>query len=143
MSFRESAKQLRKRLSFETWKKGKNLIYRKLLKEAEEKKRRGLQEKIREIERKKASQKASTLRYFYRPMRNSSRRTPCKLFSGIRSDLERERSSAKKRDIYKTTIHQMNILQKEIEEKRVTNAQAFDAWKKQKDMKSKKEKLTM
>lgn len=37
----------------------------------------------------------------------------------------------------------MNILQKEIEEKRVTNAQAFDAWKKQKDMKSKKEKLTM
>lgn len=49
-------------------------MYRKLLKEAEEKKRRGLQEKIREIERKKASQKASTLRYFYRPMRNSSRR---------------------------------------------------------------------
>lgn len=47
---------MRRRLSFESWKKEKNLMYRKLLKEAEEKKQQELQKKLKDIEYKKASQ---------------------------------------------------------------------------------------
>lgn len=47
---------MRRKLSFESWKKEKNLIYRRLLKEVEEEKQRELQKKLKDIECKKASQ---------------------------------------------------------------------------------------
>lgn len=40
-------------------------------------------------------------------------------------------------------IYQIDILQREIEERRVINGQAFDMWKRQKDMKSREAKLIM
>lgn len=59
MLFRKLVKQVRRRLSFESWKKEKNLKYRKLLKKAEEKKQQELQRKLKDIECKKASQEVS------------------------------------------------------------------------------------
>ncbi|EFN76711.1 hypothetical protein EAI_05080 [Harpegnathos saltator] len=111
----ELAKQLRRRLSFDTWKQGKNLIYRGLLKEAEKRKQQELREKICEIERKKA---------YARILRDKETQ-------------QRTETLVKRLQ----TIHQMDMLQREIEERRVMNAQAFDAWKRQKDMKSRRAKL--
>lgn len=50
-----------RRLSFETWKKQKNLIYRKLLKEEEEKKQQELKKKMQEIEYNRVFWEASKL----------------------------------------------------------------------------------
>lgn len=59
MSFRRLVKRVKRRLSFESWRKEKNLMYRKLLKDAEEKKQQELQKKLKDIECKKASQQVS------------------------------------------------------------------------------------
>lgn len=57
---------------------------------------------------------------------------------------EREAQQRKKICIKRLKmIYQMNILQREVEERRVINAQAFDAWKRQKDVKSREAKLIM
>lgn len=58
----------------------------------------------------------------------------------------REKEAQQRRELFTKqlqTIQQMNILQKQIDEKRIINAQAFNIWKKQKDMKLRKAKLTM
>ncbi|KAL0102970.1 hypothetical protein PUN28_018342 [Cardiocondyla obscurior] len=50
-------KPVKRRLSFESWKKEKSLTYRKSLKETEEKKQQELQKKLKNTEYRKASQK--------------------------------------------------------------------------------------
>lgn len=60
ISFRKLIKQVRRKLSFDSWRKEKNLMYRKL-KEAEEKKQQELQKKLKDIECKKVSQEVSIL----------------------------------------------------------------------------------
>lgn len=54
---------MRRKLSFESWKKGKNLMYRRLLKEVEEEKQRELQKKLKDIKCKKASQEVDILSF--------------------------------------------------------------------------------
>ncbi|XP_067209843.1 PH domain-containing protein DDB_G0287875-like [Linepithema humile] len=108
-----------RRLSFESWKKEKNLKYRKLLREAEEKKQRELREKVKDIEYKKASQDA------------------CAQMIREKEAQQRE-LSARLQAIRQTN---MEILQKHIDERRVINARAFDDWKRQKNIKLREAKL--
>nr|XP_012231797.1 PREDICTED: stress response protein nst1-like [Linepithema humile] len=115
---KQLVKQTR-RLSFESWKKEKNLKYRKLLREAEEKKQRELREKVKDIEYKKASQDA------------------CAQMIREKEAQQRE-LSARLQAIRQTN---MEILQKHIDERRVINARAFDDWKRQKNIKLREAKL--
>ncbi|XP_072756982.1 uncharacterized protein [Anoplolepis gracilipes] len=112
-------KQVKRKLSFESWKKGKNLIYRRLLKEAEEKKQQELQKKLKDIECKKASQE-------------------------VYAQIIKEKEAQQRRELKQLQmIQQMNmeILQQQNNERRIINNQAFNVWKRRKDIKLKETKL--
>ncbi|KAL6437651.1 hypothetical protein ACFW04_004213 [Cataglyphis niger] len=112
-------KKMRRKLSFESWKKEKNLIYKRLLKEMEEEKQRELQKKLKDIECKKASQQ-------------------------IYAQIIKEKEAQERRELKQLQmIQQMNIeiLQKQNDKRRIINDQAFNIWKRQKDIKLKETKL--
>lgn len=147
---------MRRKLSFESWKKEKNLIYKRLLKEVVEEKQRELQKKLKDIECKKASQKVDIglsflsfsyqfttffLNFYNTLFLNSSNSF---LNLQIYAQIIKEKEAQERRELKQLQmIQQMNIeiLQKQNDKRRIINDQAFNIWKRQKDIKLKETKL--
>lgn len=118
-------------------------MYGKLLKEAEEKKQRELRKRVKDIEHKKASQEVGALPLSFAQFTQASFRLSSCIFQAYARTMREKEAQRRELSAKLQAIRQadMEALQKQIDERRVINARAFDAWRRQKSTKLREAKL--